>query len=364
MIKQLGFLLCFSPFVIFSQVEKQAGWQQRVNYNIQVSLDDENHVLNGEIEFTYFNNSPDTLKRIYMHLWPNAYKNNQTAFAKQQLNNNQTSFFFAKERKRGYIDSLNFTQSGDSLKIQRTEHIDVVYLQLNNPIYPGESTRIKSPFRVKIPGSFSRMGHVKNSYQISQWYPKPAVYDVNGWNPMPYLDQGEFYSEFGNFNVSITLPQNYVVAATGVLQDSTEKKWLKDRELYYKGNTKRVEDEVASSALLKTLHFEQNNIHDFAWFADKEFYVWSSQQMLPDSSAEVQTFLYSINENDENALQYVNEGIEFYSEKVGNYPYSHASAVIGPLKAGGGMEYPMCTMMLGGGDDNNFIKFRPNNSSA
>ena len=174
---------------------------------------------------------------------------------------------------------------------------------------------------------------------------KPAVYDVNGWNTMPYLDQGEFYSEFGSFNVSITVPQNYVVAATGVLQDSSEMDWLNDRITYYKGRGKREEDETASSALLKTLHFKQDKIHDFAWFADKEFFVFESKQTLSDSSATINTYLYSTNEYDKSAIQYVNQGVKFYSDKVGNYPYASASAVIGPLKAGGGMEYPMITVL-------------------
>lgn len=338
-------LLTLSNFLT-AQVNKQAPWQQHVGYTIQVTLDDENHVLNGNIEIAYTNNSPNTLNEVWIHLWPNAYKNNQTAFAKQQLLSNSTSFYFAKDSKRGYIDSLQFTVSDEKLALTYDpEHIDIAKLTLLKPLKTGESIVLKSPFRVKIPGSFSRMGHVKNSYQITQWYPKPAVYDVNGWNPMPYLDQGEFYSEFGSFDVSITIPQNYAVAATGELQDSLEKVWIQDRIIYYKGRGNRNEDDIASSALLKTLHFKQDSIHDFAWFADKEFYIFESEQMLEDSSATIKTYLYSSNEYDKSAIKYVNQGIAFYSSKVGNYPYKYATAVIGPLKAGGGMEYPMITVL-------------------
>lgn len=345
--KKIGLILLYAwQSMAFGQSNVQANWQQDVSYNIQVSLDDENHVLHGQIEIGYTNNSPQTLNEIWIHLWPNAYKNNATAFAKQQLENNSTSFYFAKPKARGYIDSLDFSVDAKALEMTyHPEHIDIAKLKLNTPLKPGQSILLSSPFRVKIPGSFSRMGHVKNSYQITQWFPKPAVYDINGWNTMPYLDQGEFYSEFGSFNVSITLPQNYVVAATGVLQDSSEMEWLNDRITYYKGRGKREEDETASSALLKTLHFTQDNIHDFAWFADKEFYVFESKQTLSDSSATISTYLYSTSEYDKSAIQYVNQGVKFYSDKVGNYPYSTASAVIGPLKAGGGMEYPMITVL-------------------
>ena len=97
------------------------------------------------------------------------------------------------------------------------------------PLLPGESIVVSTPFRVKVPsGSISRLGHIGQSYQITQWYPKPAVYDKNGWNPMPYLNQGEFYSEFGSFDVSITIPENYVLGSTGDLQNASEIKFMND----------------------------------------------------------------------------------------------------------------------------------------
>jgi hypothetical protein len=100
------------------------------------------------------------------------------------------------------------------------------------PLLPGEKTIITTPFHVKLPYNYSRGGHDGQSYQITQWYPKPAVYDSKGWHAMPYLDQGEFYSEFGSFDVSITVPKNYVVAATGELQNGDEKEWLKTRSSF------------------------------------------------------------------------------------------------------------------------------------
>ena len=109
------------------------------------------------------------------------------------------------------------------------ENPDITQLNLPKAIQPGESVTIQTPFRVKISKNFSRLGHVDQAYMICQWYPKPAVYDKEGWHPMPYLDQGEFYSEFGSFDVSITLPENYVVGSTGDLQTESEKKFLDDK---------------------------------------------------------------------------------------------------------------------------------------
>src|SRR6185312_15711862 len=102
-------------------------------------------------------------------------------------------------------------------------------LILPTPLPPGHTIKLTTPFHEKIPFNFSRGGHVGNTYQITQWYPKPAVYDNNGWHPIPYLDQGEFYSEFGNFDVQITIPKDYVVAATGELQNADELNFLKEK---------------------------------------------------------------------------------------------------------------------------------------
>ena len=106
--------------------------------------------------------------------------------------------------------------------------IDISVIYLNKSLIPGDSITITTPFKVKIPsGRFSRLGHVGQSYQITQWFSKPAVFDKNGWHPMSYLNQGEFYSEYGNYEVNITLPENYVLMATGDLQNLEEQTFRK-----------------------------------------------------------------------------------------------------------------------------------------
>ncbi|MCK7473948.1 MAG: hypothetical protein MZV49_11405 [Rhodopseudomonas palustris] len=176
-------------------------------------------------EIEYINNSPNELEYIYFHLWPNAYKNGETALAKQKGKFNNWHEY---ESMIGYIDSLDFKINGQSAKWEiDSKHIDIRKLILNNPLKPGEKIKITTPFYVKIPYcTISRLGHGGQSYQITQWYPKPAVYDKYGWHQFPYLNMGEFYSEFGSFDVSITLPQNYVVGATGDLQNPEELIWL------------------------------------------------------------------------------------------------------------------------------------------
>lgn len=315
-----------------SRKNQQAEWQQLVNYTIDVWLDDENHFLSGTAEIAYTNNSPNALSEMYFHLWPNAYKNNNTAFAKQMLENGELDFFYSKAEDRGYIDSIDFKVSGREVRLEKTKDIDVVRLVLDKPITSGEKVVVTTPFRVKVPKVFSRLGHKNQDYFITQWYPKPAVYDVNGWNPMPYLNQGEFYSEFGGFDVRITLPDNYTIAATGVCL--TKGELLAEKE--------GLPDSVTSSTTSKTVQFKAENVHDFAWFASKRFGYVTKDVTLPSGEVvEARVVAADPNKKD---LDHIETALVRYSEYVGAYPYPHATVVHGELKAGGGMEYPMITL--------------------
>ena len=261
-------------------------WQQQVNYTIDVSLNDTNNSLTGFENIEYINHSPDTLKYIWFHLWPNAYKNDKTAFSDQLLENGNTKFYFSGKDEKGYINRLDFKVNNITATVEdHPEHIDIVKIILPDPLPPNQKINITTPFYVKFPYNFSRGGHEGQSYQATQWYPKPAVYDSKGWHPMPYLDQGEFYSEFGSFEVNITVPENYVVAATGELQNAKEKDWLKNRASFtwepIQQKVKNTSGQLnttyqlftLSAQEIKTLRYKQSNVHDFSCFADKRFIV-------------------------------------------------------------------------------------------
>ena len=335
-------------------------FQQEVNYDINVTLDDTNHELKGVANIEYINNSPDDLKEIYFHLWANAYKNINTAFAKQQVRNGSTKFFFAKESEMGGYSEVRFLRDGQELTWSASEgNIDIAHLKLNKTITSGEKANFEIPFTIKIPNYFSRMGHVDQAYYISQWYPKPAVYDKAGWHPMPYLDQGEFYSEFGSFDVKITLPENYVVASTGKLETASEvdflNKKIKETAKIWKEKNDNLKADTfpASSNNTKTIHFHADNVHDFAWFADKRFLVEKSQVEL-SSGKKIDTWAFYNQKNEEylwtSATTYLNNSVKFYSENVGEYPYPHATAVNNPYADAGAMEYPMITLVDKMGD--------------
>jgi hypothetical protein len=337
-----------ASFALSAQQQSQSNWQQRVEYTINVSLDDENHVLKGDEQFTYTNHSPDTLREIYIHLWPNAYKNNETAFGKQKLENGKTDFYYLAEEDRGWIDSINFKVNGEKATWQLTDDIDIAKIVLATPLLPGQQVVVSTPFKVKLPTVISRMGHEGQLYCITQWYPKPAVYDVNGWNPIPYLDQGEFYSEFGSFKVNITVPKNYIVAATGRLQNEDEKEWLYNMSKKKFNGEDRSREFPVSSTNTKTLTFLQDSIHDFAWFADKRFKVERSEVLLPKSGRKVTTWVYEVAPKS-SSVALVDTSILFYSDMLGEYPYSDVSVCVTPLVSGAGMEYPMITNVTNAG---------------
>ena len=346
-------------------------WQQQVNYVIDVSLDDVQKTIDGFEKISYTNNSPDTLTYIWFHIWPNAYKNDKTAFSDQLLQNGNTKFYFSTPAQKGYINRLDFKINGTTAKTEDPpQHIDIIKVILPKPLPPTKEITITTPFHVKLPFNVSRGGYDGQTFQVTQWYPKPAVYDQQGWHAMPYLDQGEFYSEFGNFDVRITVPKNYVVGATGELQNPEEINWLKTMprpenkpgQKLPSGKTKtstakkpsttsknqtRVKPALPVPVETKTINYKQNNVHDFAWFADKKFIVsYDTCQLSSGKVIDVYTY-YTPSQQAvwKNSIKYAKDAVHFYSTQVGEYPYNIVSVVQGPNSFGGGMEYPTITII-------------------
>ncbi len=360
-LKKTFSIFCCLYSILSAAQTKQ--WQQEADFNIKVSLNDQKHTLDANETIVYTNNSPDTLRFIWFHLWPNAYKNDKTAFSEQMVERlDNSAFYYADEKDRGYINKLAFQVNGQTAQLADDSlYIDVAKLVLPKPLLPGAQITIATPFHVKLPKNFSRGGHIDQSYQITQWYPKPAVYDKYGWHPMPYLDQGEFYSEFGNYEVEITLPKNYVVAATGEVQEASEKEFLSGRKLFsyqppqetkrksiYVKKAPNVDVFPPSAKDVKTLHYKANNVVDFAWFADKRFMVQHDTLSLP-TNPHIDAYTFILPSKKElwgHSADWVKRAVQFYSAQLGDYPYPVVSAVCGPsATAGGGMEYPTITLV-------------------
>jgi hypothetical protein len=324
-------------------------WQQETNYTINVKLNDKAHTLTGDLKLDYINNSPDTLSYIWFHLWPNAYKNENTAYAKQILKEADGRKRWDAMTENGSIDALAFSVNGQSATIEADpNNIDVIKVVLPQSLLPKQQVTITTPFTMKIPTYASRSGHLDQSYIICQWYPKPAVYDRKGWHPIPYLDHGEFYSEYGRFNVNITVPATYVVAATGTLQNEDE---LKTYKTIGEANNKagaKLKKYSTKEKNEKTLSFKGENIHDFAWFADKDFIIRYDTAALASGKI-IDVFSYSYvkgNKNWDKSIGYIEDAVRRYSGWIGEYPYPVVQAVEGPKNvASGGMEYPMITLI-------------------
>lgn len=335
-----------------------AYWQQQVNYDIKVTLNDVLHSLDANLEMEYINNSPYTLDYIWIQLWPNAYKNDRTAFTDQVLENGSTGFYFSDDEQRGYINRLAFKVDGVTADMEdHPQHQDIVKLLLPKPLAPKSSVKIMTPFHVKLPYVFSRSGHINQTYQVAQWFPKAAVYDRKGWHPMPYLDQGEFYADPGTYKVSITLPRNYVVAATGELQGADAKNKITEKynntirpAVKAAPGKKAVPAGIVSDNETKTLVYVQENVHDFAWFADKAFVVKHDTLQLPSKRIiDVYAFHYESNNAVwANSIAMIKRAVLTKSEWLGEYPFDVVSVVDNIKGDGGGMEYPTVTLLSGG----------------
>ena len=262
------------------------------------------------------------------------------------IKRNKFRFNDSDENMRGFIkiDSCFLNNSSVSLTIPK-DSIDLAYIELENFLKPGDSLKIFLKWTVKIPFIFSRFGHIKNHYEITQWYPKIPVYDKNGWHPYPYLEIGEFYYEFGNYDVRITLPQEYIVGCTGELISPESEICFLDsiaNKPYHRLNF------YSASNDNKTLHYKINNVHDFAWVANKDYHVLKKYYYYPNSADSLTMWMLILPENWKKwqyKIDVIKNSIELYSEICGKYPYSSVTVANGKINAGGGMEYPALSIV-------------------
>ena len=379
--QRLFFVLCLSGLVFAGT---PTYFQQEAHYTITVTLNAQKKTYAGTEALIYINHSPDTLSQLKMHLYPNAYKNTSTPFAWQREKQGNSRFYFSKENDRGWLNVKNIKSGHQHLlfsylkdspvlplipgKPARPKNYarkngsvpDEISIHLSKPLLPGDTLRLNLDFEGKFPVVFSRMGWFdKNHFAATQWYPKVVVYDRYGWHPDSYLNQGEFYGEYGSFDVSVTLPASFVIDATGMLQKNPrEEKFnqtnIDSTRLFHSLTT---EDERADfikkwqkrkrSAVqydsLKTVRFKAQNVHNFAWFCGPDYMlmrkthnngVLTNVLVLPENA---HTWRY--------VPDYVEKTIGFYGQRIGTYRYPKASVVDGAMSAGGGMEYPMITII-------------------
>ena len=321
-------------------------WQQAIDYTMEVSLDAETANYSGTQSLVYTNNSPETLYKVFYHLYFNAFQpGSEMAIRLKNSPDRNTRFnvdldSLTKEQQ-GILNVSNLTQDGMAVKTVNSETI--LEVLLNEPIPPGGSSTFKLEFEGHVPDVIRRAG--KNSaegvaFSMAQWYPKMAEYDLEGWNADPYTGR-EFHGVWGDFDVKITLDKEFMVAASGYLQNADE---------IGKGYSDRKKAKSKKGKI--TWHFVAPQVHDFTWAADPE-YIHDTH---PGPDGVTLHFFYKNNseiiDNWKKLQPHTAQMMGYYNEKIGPYPYKQYSVVQG---GDGGMEYAMLTLITGGRNYNSLF---------
>ena len=336
--------LCTTLLLPFTADAQSAPWQQEVAYEMDVTLLADTHQMRGTQQLTYTNNSPDTLRTVYYHLYFNAFHpNSMMAERNRHLYDPDgrivPRIFNLGGDTRGYHRIESMRQDGQSVNYTIRE--TVMEVELAEPILPGETTTFEMAFRSQVPKQTRRSGWMNDEgieFSMSQWYPKIAEYDERGWHADPYVGR-EFYAPFGTFDVKITAPAKYTLGATGVLQNPLEVGHGYDTS---GRNTYRPEDGTWSQGDSLTWHFQAEDVHDFAWAADPDYI----HETFTDQSGLRYHLLYEpdVEERWSRMNQWVPALINYFSREYGDYAYPQFTVA----QAGdGGMEYPMINFLTG-----------------
>ena len=321
-------------------------WQQAVDYTMEVSLDTETANYSGTQTLIYTNNSPETLHKVFYHLYFNAFQPTSEMAVRQKNSPDRNTRFdigldTLKVEQQGYLRVSNLTQDG--VAVEATDSETILEVILNEPISPGESSTFELDFEGHVPDMIRRAG--KNSaedvaFSMAQWYPKMAEYDLEGWNADPYTGR-EFHGVWGDFDVKITLDKEFMVAASGYLQNADE---------IGKGYSERKKAKSKKGKI--TWHFVAPQVHDFTWAADPE-YIHDTH---PGPDGVTLHFFYKNNpeiiDNWKKLQPHTAQMMAYYNEKIGPYPYKQYSVVQG---GDGGMEYAMLTLITGGRNYNSLF---------
>lgn len=337
-------MIRFSLFLLFAistttTIAQDYRWQQRAEYTMDVRLDVKTHKVTGTQKLVYYNNSPDTLSKVYYHLYFNAFQpgsmmdvRSRTILDPDGRVTDRISKL--KDDEIGYQRIQSLKQDGKDINF----HVEgtVLEVTLAKPILPKGKATFDMKFESQVPIQIRRSGRNSRegiAYSMTQWYPKMAEYDFQGWHAYQYVAR-EFHGVWGDFDVKITLDPSFIIGGTGKLQNADKVGYG-----YEKSGVK-----VTRPAGELTWHFLAKNVIDFAWTADPD-YVHEIAQ-VPDGP-EVHFFYQpgeKTTENWKKLKDYTVKHFEFMNKTFGKYPYEVYSVLQG---GDGGMEYPMCTLITG-----------------
>ncbi|NJB81397.1 M1 family metallopeptidase [Wenyingzhuangia aestuarii] len=330
-------------------------WQQKTDYKMSIDMDVTTYQYKGNQEITYKNNSPETLTKVYYHLYNNAFQPGSAMDVKIQnmkdpdhrvmvnvgteeapVNKSRISLLTPEEQ--GYLKVISLTQGGKALDY----HVEgtILEVELAKPLKSGRKTRLKMKFEGQVPLQVRRSGRNNKegvALSMTQWYPKLAAYDDEGWHANPYLG-AEFYADWGDYEIDITIDKAYTIGGSGYLQNPNEVGHG------YEDSAKKLKQKVVDGKI--TWEFKAPNVHDFSWAADADY---KHLKHKVANGPEVH-FLYKKSlseakkESWEKLPKVMDELFSFYKEQVGAYPYKQYTVVQG---GDGGMEYAMCTLITG-----------------
>ncbi len=322
-----------------SLLSAQEYWQQKADYRMEIDFDVETHRFTGTQFLIYFNNSPETLNRVFYHLYFNAFQPGSMMDVRSR------SIMDADRRVGGRIANLgpddigylkvqSLTQNGNALTYD--EEGTILEVELAEPLPPGSAAVFEMKFAGQVPVQIRRSGRDNAegiSYSMAQWYPKMCEYDVQGWHANPYIGR-EFYGVWGNFDVKIKIDKEYMIGGTGILQNPQE---IGHGYSDAKVKIPRKQDKL-------TWHFKAQNVHDFMWAADPDY---THTKIKTDDGVTLH-FLYQENtktkDNWGKLPQIMKDAWPYINERFGKYPYEGYSFIQG---GDGGMEYPMATLITG-----------------
>ncbi|HEY4150500.1 MAG TPA: M1 family metallopeptidase, partial [Chitinophagaceae bacterium] len=366
-------LLCSTGFMLRAQPDR---WQQRVKYTMDVNVDINSNRFSGKQRLEYTNNSPDTLGRVFYHLYWNAFQPNsmmdQRSLHMGGIELNGRPDWDSRVRDRiqkltpdeiGYQHVKSIKMNGVTQTMKELETI--LEVTLTKPILPKSTVVFELEFEAQVPLQVRRSGRDNPvtgvRYSMSQWYPKMCEYDYEGWHPTPYIAR-EFYGVWGDYDVKITIDKNYLVGASGYLQNTAQIGYG-----YETPGTKVVQP--AGKTL--TWNFVAPNVHDFVWAADPEFrhiskraangtminviynrdtkmlqrqYDLLSERAKAGYNNDVNFYIAGWDNQWINLLDAAVIVLPFMEARFGPYPYKQYSFIHG---GDGGMEYPMATLING-----------------
>ncbi|MBZ4035953.1 M1 family metallopeptidase [Flavobacterium sp. 17A] len=331
-------------------------WQQHADYKMEVSMDVKNYQYKGKQELVYTNNSPDTLKKVFYHLFPNAFQPGSEMDARLHFIKdpdgrmvNKVKNADGKEVKQSRIETLKPNEIGflkitnfkqDGVVAQTRVSGTILEVTLAKPILPNSKTTFTLDFDGQVPVQIRRSGRNNSEgieLSMSQWYPKLAEFDFEGWHADPYIAR-EFHGVWGNFDVKITIDKDYTIGGSGYLQDKNS--------IGHGYEDEGVTVTYPKKAKTLTWHFIAPNVHDFTWAADKEY----AHDIVKGPNDVDLHFFYKntpkVAENWKQLEPLMVKVMNYYNQRVGAYPYKQYSFIQG---GDGGMEYAMCTLMLGNG---------------